>query len=122
MSEKAYLIPSNGGDPHPEVHKHSGATKTPSGSAHSPGDNGRLKTVSDKIKGQDSKPEKSKKDTRNVPFEEAVANEALSGWEEKWFSQGVYDVKRFGKLQEPKIDLVYACTWLLFARCFALLG
>ncbi|KIX97762.1 uncharacterized protein Z520_06540 [Fonsecaea multimorphosa CBS 102226] len=42
-----------------------------------------------------------------VPFEEAVKNEVLQGWEDEWVSSGTYDVEKWGKLEEPKIDFVY---------------
>jgi hypothetical protein len=44
-----------------------------------------------------------------IPFEEAVADVDLEGWEDDWFSSGTFDHVRHGTLQEPKIDFVYNC-------------
>ena len=44
-----------------------------------------------------------------VPFEEAVKNEVLQGWEDGWVSSGTFDGEEWGKLKEPKIDFVYLC-------------
>jgi hypothetical protein len=48
-------------------------------------------------------------DLIHVPFEQAVADVRLTGWEDQWFSQATYDVSKWGKLEEPKIDFVYLC-------------
>ncbi|KIW16119.1 hypothetical protein PV08_06170 [Exophiala spinifera] len=42
-----------------------------------------------------------------VPFEKAVENEVLHGWEDDWVSTGEYDDEKWGKLKEPKVDFVY---------------
>ncbi|RVX73032.1 hypothetical protein B0A52_02158 [Exophiala mesophila] len=42
-----------------------------------------------------------------VPFAKAVEEEVLQGWEDDWVSNGRYDEKRWGQLQEPKVDFVY---------------
>jgi hypothetical protein len=42
-----------------------------------------------------------------VPFEDAVKDEHLEGWEDSWISEGTYDASTFGGLPEPKIDFVY---------------
>ncbi|KAI0481079.1 hypothetical protein GGR56DRAFT_672122 [Xylariaceae sp. FL0804] len=42
-----------------------------------------------------------------IPFEEAVRDIALEGWEDEWFSTGVHDAEKHGMLAEPKIDFVY---------------
>ena len=47
-----------------------------------------------------------------IPFEEAVADIDLEGWEDDWFSSGTFDPVRHGTLQEPKIDFVYNCKSL----------
>lgn len=44
-----------------------------------------------------------------IPFEEAVQDVTLEGWEDDWFSSATYDIDRFGELEEPKIDFVYNC-------------
>lgn len=44
-----------------------------------------------------------------VPFSEAVQQEVLQGWEDEWVSNGRFDRKRWGQLQEPKVDFVYLC-------------
>ncbi|KAI2636271.1 hypothetical protein GGS26DRAFT_581180 [Hypomontagnella submonticulosa] len=46
-------------------------------------------------------------DVIRIPFEEAVQDVALEGWEDEWFSSGNFDVKKYGPLVEPKIDFVY---------------
>jgi hypothetical protein len=48
-----------------------------------------------------------------VPFEEAVKNEVIHGWEDEWVSTGTYDHEQWGKLEEPKVDFVYLCKILL---------
>lgn len=45
----------------------------------------------------------------HVPFEEAVKDEKLVGWEDEWISNARFNRKRFGRLSEPKIDFVYLC-------------
>ncbi|KAK5168498.1 hypothetical protein LTR04_006625 [Oleoguttula sp. CCFEE 6159] len=49
-------------------------------------------------------------DIVHIPFEDAVAEDVLQGWEDEWIASGEFDVKRWGKLEEPKIDFVY--TWV----------
>lgn len=48
-------------------------------------------------------------DIIHVPFEESTSDVTLQGWEDQWFSDGVFDSDRWGKLQEPKIDFIYTC-------------
>ncbi|KAI0597601.1 hypothetical protein F4775DRAFT_559867 [Biscogniauxia sp. FL1348] len=64
--------------------------------------------------GQESILEKDRKtlhselpDVVRIPFEEAVSDIELDGWEDEWFSSGNYDVEKNGPLSEPKIDFVY---------------
>lgn len=45
----------------------------------------------------------------HIPFEDAVKDDVLQGWEDLWISEASYDVKRWGKLDEIKIDFVYLC-------------
>jgi hypothetical protein len=42
-----------------------------------------------------------------IPFEEAVLDVELEGWEDDWFSSATYDYER--DLAEPKLDFVYNC-------------
>lgn len=44
-----------------------------------------------------------------IPFEDAVKDEVLHGWEDHWVAHGSYDAKKWGNLVEPKIDFVYLC-------------
>lgn len=44
-----------------------------------------------------------------IPFEEALANDVLQGWEYEWVSDGRYDRKLWGRMEEPAIDFVYTC-------------
>jgi Stealth protein CR2, conserved region 2/Stealth protein CR1, conserved region 1 len=46
-------------------------------------------------------------DLLHVPFEEAVKDEVLNGWEDQWISEARFDQKAFGPLAEPRIDFVY---------------
>ncbi|KAH9883548.1 hypothetical protein F4778DRAFT_775152 [Xylariomycetidae sp. FL2044] len=46
-------------------------------------------------------------DVIRIPFEDAVQDIKLEGWEEEWFSAGHYDADMNGPLAEPKIDFVY---------------
>ncbi|KAI1284030.1 hypothetical protein F5Y07DRAFT_407533 [Xylaria sp. FL0933] len=46
-------------------------------------------------------------DVIRIPFEEAVKDVELAGWEDEWFSSGHYNKNRFGLLTEPKLDFVY---------------
>ena len=45
----------------------------------------------------------------HIPFEAAVAEDSLAGWEDEWISRGTYNVRSWGTLEEPKIDFVYLC-------------
>jgi hypothetical protein len=45
-----------------------------------------------------------------IPFEEAVAEDTLQGWEAEWLLTGRYDAKKWGFLEEPRMDFVY--TWV----------
>jgi hypothetical protein len=42
-----------------------------------------------------------------IPFEEAVEDIRLQGWEDDWFSSASFDPREHGTLEEPKIDFVY---------------
>ncbi|KAH8159723.1 hypothetical protein CIB48_g8514 [Xylaria polymorpha] len=46
-------------------------------------------------------------DVIRIPFEEAVKDVELEGWEDEWFSSGNYNKGQFGLLAEPKLDFVY---------------
>ncbi|GAP92551.1 putative udp-glucose 4-epimerase protein [Rosellinia necatrix] len=46
-------------------------------------------------------------DVIRIPFEEAVKDVELEGWEDEWFSTGNYNKGQFGQLAEPKLDFVY---------------
>jgi hypothetical protein len=46
----------------------------------------------------------------HIPFEDAVAGMKLAGWEDEWVAHASFDVKKFGYLEEPKIDFV--CLWV----------
>ena len=43
----------------------------------------------------------------HIPFEEAVRDVTLDGWEDEWVASATFDNKKWGKLEEPKIDFVY---------------
>ncbi|KAL2437062.1 hypothetical protein ABEF94_016065 [Exophiala dermatitidis] len=43
----------------------------------------------------------------HIPFEDAVKDEVLQGWEDDWVAHASYDAKKWGRLAEPKIDFVY---------------
>ncbi|CAK1367879.1 unnamed protein product [Cercospora beticola] len=45
-----------------------------------------------------------------IPFEDAVQNDTLDGWEAEWVVNGTYDVSKWGLLRESRIDFVY--TWV----------
>lgn len=51
-------------------------------------------------------------DILHVPFEDAVKDETLQGWEDEWVASARF---RGGKLKEPKIDFVYNCTFMRIA-------
>jgi hypothetical protein len=46
-------------------------------------------------------------DIVHIPFEDAVKDVTLDGWEDEWVASAVFDSKKWGKLKEPKIDFVY---------------
>ena len=48
----------------------------------------------------------------HVPFEAAVAEDTLEGWEDEWVANVNYDVKRWGTFKEPKIDFIYLCKMI----------
>jgi hypothetical protein len=50
-------------------------------------------------------------DLVHVPFEDAVTNEKLMGWEDEWVSEATFREKRWGSLNESKIDFVYLCEF-----------
>jgi hypothetical protein len=43
----------------------------------------------------------------HIPFEDAVRNVTLDGWEDEWVASAAFDRKKWGSLEEPKIDFVY---------------
>lgn len=45
----------------------------------------------------------------HIPFEDAIKDDVLQGWEDHWVSYATYDAKTWGKLDEIKIDFVYLC-------------
>lgn len=49
-----------------------------------------------------------------IPFEEAVKDVSLNGWEDDWISSADFDSTKYGSLDEPKLDFVYNC------ECFIL--
>ncbi|KAI9729520.1 MAG: Xanthine phosphoribosyltransferase 1 [Claussenomyces sp. TS43310] len=49
-------------------------------------------------------------DVISIPFEDAVADVVLAGWEDEWFANAHFDAGTWGNLAEPKIDFVY--TWV----------
>jgi hypothetical protein len=48
-------------------------------------------------------------DIVHITYEEAPENITLVGWEDAWFSDVEFDVQKWGRLSEPKIDFVYTC-------------
>lgn len=48
-------------------------------------------------------------ETIRIPFEEAVSDVYLQGWEDEWISSGKFDADGYGPLPEPKLDFVYNC-------------
>jgi len=44
-----------------------------------------------------------------IPFEQAVSDVVLQGWEDQWFSSATFDYEGYGPLPEPVIDFVYNC-------------
>jgi hypothetical protein len=51
----------------------------------------------------------------HIPFEEAVADVELEGWEDSWFSSATYDFDR--GIAEPKLDFVYNCEYTTHCLC-----
>ena len=47
-----------------------------------------------------------------IPFEDAVKDIHLQGWEDEWFSSANFDIRLHGALREPKIDFVYNCQYI----------
>jgi hypothetical protein len=43
----------------------------------------------------------------HIPLEDAVSEQKLTGWEDDWVAHASFDVKKWGSLEEPKIDFVY---------------
>jgi hypothetical protein len=43
----------------------------------------------------------------HIPFEDAVRDVTLDGWEDEWVANAHFDSKKWGTLAEPKIDFVY---------------
>lgn len=52
---------------------------------------------------------KSLPEVIRIPFEEAVSDVDLEGWEDDWFSSAEYDYEN--KFTEPKLDFVYNCEY-----------
>ena len=48
-------------------------------------------------------------DIIHIPFEDAVADVELRGWEDLWFSEAQLDIQKYGVLNESKIDFIYTC-------------
>jgi hypothetical protein len=48
-------------------------------------------------------------DIIHIPFEDSVKDVVLEGWEDLWFSDAELNTKKWGKLNETKIDFVYTC-------------
>lgn len=48
-------------------------------------------------------------DVLRIPFEQAVRDVTLNGWEDEWLSTATFDSSKHGSLEEPKIDFVYNC-------------
>lgn len=48
----------------------------------------------------------------HIPFEDAIKDDVLQGWEDQWVAHASYDAKKWGKLDEIKIDFVYLCKSL----------
>lgn len=44
-----------------------------------------------------------------IPFEDAVEDINIEGWEDDWFSSGTYDFDK--SMEEPKLDFVYNCAY-----------
>lgn len=47
-------------------------------------------------------------DVVRIPFEDAVKDINIEGWEDDWFSSATYDFDR--SMDEPKLDFVYNCV------------
>ena len=43
------------------------------------------------------------------PLEESVKAMKLQGWEDEWVASATFNRRRWGTLEEPKIDFVYLC-------------
>lgn len=50
-------------------------------------------------------------DVLRIPFEQAVRDVVLHGWEDEWLSSANFDPNKYGSLEEPKLDFVYNCKW-----------
>lgn len=48
-------------------------------------------------------------DIIHTPFEDAVSDVDLEGWEDLWFSDAELDTAKRGTIKETKIDFVYTC-------------
>lgn len=44
-----------------------------------------------------------------IPFEDAVEDVNIEGWEDDWFSSATYDFDR--SMDEPRLDFVYNCAY-----------
>jgi hypothetical protein len=54
-----------------------------------------------------------------IPFEDAVDDVKLEGWEDDWFSSVTYDYEKYGSFAEPRIDFVYNCKCTTEYSCVA---
>ncbi len=48
-------------------------------------------------------------DVIHFSFEDTTTDVILQGYEDAWVSDAHFDVQKWGKLQEPKIDFIYTC-------------
>lgn len=58
-------------------------------------------------------------DVVRIPFEEAVKDVILHGWEDEWLSSANFNSQKFDSLQEPKLDFVYNCKCCTFYTHYA---
>jgi len=48
-------------------------------------------------------------DIIHMPFEDTTTDVILEGWEDQWFTNAEFNVEKWGKINETKIDFVYTC-------------